>query len=290
MKKGLVSIIIPSRAEVWLQKSIDSLLENATGDIEVIVALDGYWPKTPVKDDKRVIVVHHGELHNHFGMRDSINAGARIAQGEFIMKYDDHNGIGPGFDEILKADCDDNWIALPMLHKMDIADGKWTKRGDPIRFYMGFPPLFNQICERVWWHKKMPEGQHIEDEMLYGGSCYFMTRKHFDWLGGLDTATYGKRSYEARELCFKTWFGGGRVVRNNKTWFAHRSRQRGEGRGFQFSKEQEKEEAINKEKNRKYFLDYWMHHPKFKWYVEKFMPMPDWPEDWEEQLKNWRYE
>jgi hypothetical protein len=41
-----VSIIIPGRCEVYFQKTIDSVLEAATGDVEVIAVVDEYGKTT----------------------------------------------------------------------------------------------------------------------------------------------------------------------------------------------------------------------------------------------------
>jgi len=55
-----LSIIIPSRDDRYLQKTIDDLIEKAVGEIEIIVVLDGYWPTTMVKDHPLVKIIHHG--------------------------------------------------------------------------------------------------------------------------------------------------------------------------------------------------------------------------------------
>ena len=54
MANPLVSIIIPSRNEPFLQHTIDDILAKAAGEIEVIVVLDGYWPTFELKQDPRV--------------------------------------------------------------------------------------------------------------------------------------------------------------------------------------------------------------------------------------------
>ena len=74
-----VSIIIPARNEIFLQKTVADLLSKAAGDIEVIAVLDGYWPDPPLPYDKRVIQIHRGKAK---GMRAAINAAAGIAKGK----------------------------------------------------------------------------------------------------------------------------------------------------------------------------------------------------------------
>ena len=106
----LVSVVIPSYKDPLLHKTIDSLLENAEGNIEIIPVLDGYWPDKQIKNNDRVKVVHLGK---NSGMREAINAGVRVASGEYIMRTDEHCMFGKGYDRILTADIEDNWIVTP---------------------------------------------------------------------------------------------------------------------------------------------------------------------------------
>ena len=79
-----LSVVIPSYKDPLLHKTIDSLLENSElGDaLEIVVVLDGYWPKVPIKDDKRVTIVHLGKNR---GMRGAINIGVLASTGEYII-------------------------------------------------------------------------------------------------------------------------------------------------------------------------------------------------------------
>ena len=112
--KGRVSVLIPARNEIFLQKTIQDILAKAKGDIEVVVVLDGYWPTEtkrehwstpPIIDDKRVKYVHRGTPR---GMRDGINSAASLSTGEYLLKSDAHCMFDEGFDEKLKADIEDN--------------------------------------------------------------------------------------------------------------------------------------------------------------------------------------
>ena len=71
MIKDLVSIIIPSCAEKYLQRTIDCIYESAKGDIEIIVYLDVYWPDPPLDQDDRVTLIHS---LNKVGMRPGIKS------------------------------------------------------------------------------------------------------------------------------------------------------------------------------------------------------------------------
>ena len=82
-----VSIIIPARNEIFLPQTIDDIFRHATGDIEVIAILDGYWPDPILQDRPNLHLIHPGSPR---GMRWGINAGANLAKGEFLMKCDAH--------------------------------------------------------------------------------------------------------------------------------------------------------------------------------------------------------
>lgn len=72
-----LSVIIPSRNEIFLKKTVEDLLSKAEGEIEVIAVLDGYWPTPPLNDDNRLIILHRGDA---MGMRAAINGVAAIAK------------------------------------------------------------------------------------------------------------------------------------------------------------------------------------------------------------------
>ena len=91
-----LSVIIPSRNEMFLAKTVEDILAKAHGDIEVIAILDGYWPTPLLKTDNRLIVLHRGKP---MGMRAAVNAAAAIAKGKFIMKCDAHCMFAAGFDD-----------------------------------------------------------------------------------------------------------------------------------------------------------------------------------------------
>ena len=69
-----LSIIIPARNEVYLQRTIEDVLQNITADTEIIAVCDGYWPDPAINDHPRVNIIHHSEAR---GQRQSINEAAR---------------------------------------------------------------------------------------------------------------------------------------------------------------------------------------------------------------------
>src|SRR5689334_6868922 len=108
-----LSICIPARNELYLNRTIEDIFANARGEIEVVVALDGYWPdqwKEMTAKYPNLHSVHSGEP---IGMRAGINravASAASRGAKYIAKFDAHCSFGEGFDEILKADMEPDWI------------------------------------------------------------------------------------------------------------------------------------------------------------------------------------
>jgi len=54
-----VSVIIAARKEPYIRETLDSVMSNAEGDIEVILVLDGDVPDYELPDDKRLGVYHN---------------------------------------------------------------------------------------------------------------------------------------------------------------------------------------------------------------------------------------
>jgi hypothetical protein len=121
-----LSIIIPSYKDPLSMKTIDSLLENAETEIEIIDVLDGYWPSFELRQDPRVRYVHLGKNR---GMRDAINAGVAVSGGKFIMRVDEHQIFGKGYDRIMTETCEPNWIVTARRYFLDPVEWKVMEIG-----------------------------------------------------------------------------------------------------------------------------------------------------------------
>ncbi len=299
----MVSVIIPSRSAQWLKQTVEDLLKKAEDDVEVIVIYDGRWPEPHEMppDDPRVIQFHHGEIHNNYGMRDSINAGVKMSRGEYIMKIDEQCGVDQGYDVKLAADCKDDWVVIPRRYRLDPKKWDWTIKTEndkrpPIDYmYIEYPyakPLDKtQGLHGAEWKRSDRGDILIDDTPSMQGSCYFMKRKYWDKLiGELDSTHYGNFTHEAQEVSLKAWFSGGRCVVNKKTWYSHWHKGR-DGKGYGFSNEQYKRHAEGMERGRLYAIDYWLNTKDFKydwdWFVtRKFPDMPGWSKDWRKRVNH----
>lgn len=292
----MVSVIIPSRQPQYLQRTIDDLIDKAEGDVEVIVILDGYWPDPMLKEDFHVKILHHGTQHNNLGMKESINSGIKISQGEFIMKTDEHCMFDQGWDAKLAADCEADWVVIPRRKRLDAESWTLVNDGRPDIDYMQteYPYLKpydkTQGLHGAEWKRPERADILIDDTPTCQGSCYFMRRTHWDKvIKALDTEHYGPFTMEAQEVSLATWLSGGRVVVNKKTWYAHFHKGK-TGKGYGFSNEQYRKHAEYNEKGRLYAIEYWLNTQDYphdwNWFIaEKFPDMPGWSADWKQRVE-----
>lgn len=288
------SVIIPSRNEKYLIPTIEDVFRNARGEVEVIAVLEGYYPENwKAVTDKypNLHTIHHSEAQ---GMRPAINAAAAsaISRGtKYLMKLDAHCSVGEGFDEILKADCDKDWVVVPRRKRLD--PETWTLKDvgkpdidyhylsfpdDPSDF--GGPGLNGKVWEqRIRERFGKPE-YDIDDEMSSQGSGWFMHASYFQQLELMDDANYGKFWNEFQEIGLKCWLSGGQVKVNKKTHYAHWHKGKS-GRGYKLPESWLKQGASFTKKW--LFNEAWAKQTlPFKTLIERFWPVPSWPENWEE--------
>ncbi len=289
----MVSIVIPARNEQFLKKTILDLLKNAVESIEIIAVLDGYWPiADEIVSDKRVQYLN---LSKSRGMRNAINRGVAMAQGEFIMKLDGHCMMGEGFDLQLKYDCADDYVMIPTRKRLEPEEWKLRDVGKPDLDYMflTFPMDHDKgswggasLQGREWREKNSDESLKkdlLVDCMTFQGSCWFMKKTYYHFLELMDDEKYGDFAKEAQEISLKCWLSGGKVLRTKKTWYAHLHKGKKYGRGYHLSKNQfdKATPEINKWMNERVWSK---QRRNLKWLINRFSPVPTWPaEFWNRQ-------
>lgn len=279
-----VSVIIPARKELYIRETIKDLYANAEDEIEVLLVLDGGRPDYRIPRRKGLRPLINNKVR---GMRYCINKAADVATGEYLMKMDAHCTIGEGWDAILKADCEDNWIVIPRRYWFDAPT--WTIKDRPEVDAMAYlypyrrPYSPRLTCRPVV--DRDPESDIVED-MGFMGSLWFMQTKHFDRLGGMDDKGYGSFGEEPQEIGLKTQLGPweGAIMRNKRTWYAHWSKP-----GEHWRKSPEEAGRVDDEEREagyRYSFVYWWFNQweerkhEFQWLVDKFWPLPGWPENW----------
>lgn len=301
-----LSVLIAARNEMFLNRTIESLLENMRGDTNIIAVLDGYWPDEPVKDDSHITLIHHCEP---VGQRVAVNEAARLSQSKYIMKLDAHCAVDEGFDVKLMQACEYDWTVIPRMYNLHGFD--WECAGCGERTYQGPKPEMCIKCNgtehkmTIMWkprlrrrtdfarfdhglhfqywrdYEKRPESKgDIADVMCSVGAGWMMQRKRYWELGGLDEG-HGSWGQMGVEIACKTWLSGGRQVVNKQTWFSHLFRTQN-GFGFPYSISYSEQE-----KAREHSRDLWMKNKwgnavrKLDWLIDKFSPVPGWENyDW----------
>ncbi len=296
-----VSVIVPARHEPYLAKTVEDVLAHATGDVEVIVVLDGWTPDAPMKDDGRLRLIHNA---TSVGLRESVNMAVRAATGEFVMKIDAHTAFAPGFDKVLQSDLAFEDLSVPSRYSLDAEN--WKQGYGPIEFlYQTWPFVADSqfgigLHGRKWIGENGNEGSNrpasyyflerqradikIDEIQGFQGSCWFMHRQRFLDMGGLD-GRFGTFFAEPNELGFKVWLSGGRVLVNKNTHYGHHHKTKPPGYGFSRNQKHQ----TGRYTTWYFFTNQWRGTNEcpvkrtFQEFVKRWSPIPGWPNDWEQQ-------
>jgi glycosyltransferase involved in cell wall biosynthesis len=307
-----LSIIIPSRKEEFLSKTIENILENIEADTEIIALLDGEWADPPIPQNERVNVIYVGKP---LGQRGAANAAVRLAKGKYIFKCDAHCAFDKGFDRKMLDGfklMGDNCTIVPIMHNLHAFNWKCRRCG--WKQYQGRTPercpqcrdsryitkkmiwrarkthctsycfdsephfqYFSEYKERPEYKKQLKSG--LTETMSLQGSAFMCSKEKWrEWdIGGEELGNWGNQGIQ---VACATWLSGGRVLVNHNTWYAHMFRT--QGGDFSFPWPNSGRET-QKTKNNVKDLFWNFKHPKqiypVSWLVRKFMPVADWNEE-----------
>lgn len=311
----MLSVLIPSRNEFLLAKTIETTLAAAKGEIEIIAVLDGCWDKPRVKEDPRVTLIHFNEP---IGQRKAVNEAAKIAKGKYILKTDGHSTFDNGFDVKLAENCEYNWTVIPRMYNLHAFDWVCYESDGNVRhrFYQDkFSPHKINICpqclqeglkpeqaqmkiEYIWkprkhkrtdfmymdknlrvqyWRKyeKRPQAKGDIVDVMNGQGACWFQHKERFFELGGLDEKHGSWGQVGCEVALKAWLSGGSLKVNKNTWFAHVFRTTG-AFGFPYHIR-----GSDQERARKYSRNLWLNNKwslqkrKFNWLIDKFKP-PGW--------------
>lgn len=297
----LCSVLIPARNEIFLQRTIDDVLDNARGDTEVIAVCDGYKPD--LRERKGLRIIHN---ETAIGQRQATNQAARESNAKFIMKLDAHCSVDEGFDVKLASHCEYDWTVLPAMRHLEAfrwvcscgqtfpqgpepnchevtMEVLWRVRPGRVTEFMFIDPelrarYFDGPAKREYpWtdHYAKHAAGDICDVMVGMGPGWFMHRDRYWELGGMDES-HGSWGQMGVEIALKAWLSGGRHVVNRTTWFSHLFRTKP---GFSWPYKITDAEI---DKARAYSKDLWLNDKwpmakrPFRWVIDKFAPVPGW--------------
>jgi len=313
MNKYDLSIIIASRNEKFLAKTVKEILEKKEGKTQIIVALDGCWANPQVPDHEDVILIHYPES---IGQRACCNRAASLSTAKYIMKVDAHCGLDKGFDVKMMSQMKDNWTMAPIMKHLHAFDWvcnkckkswyqgptptecrneecdnttafhielKWKGKNNPIHRSFSFDSVpsfkyFKDYTKRPEY-KKALEKDGLTESMSLQGSCWMLTRKKY-WELNICDEYFGNWGSQGLEVAVKTWLSGGRVIINHNTWYAHMFRPpKGDFRAPY------PREDRNVKRNTRVVSEYFLNNKYDKairplhWLVEKFWPVPGWTKE-----------
>ena len=269
----MLSVLIPARNEQYLEQTIRNVLQNARGDIEILVALDGYLPQLDINDSR--VICHHEPVS--IGQRQSVNKLARLAKGEYLMKLDAHCAVDEGFDVKLQEDYQEGWVVVPRMYNLDINTFQPKRHKKTDYMYIGWNDK-GQLRSLYYGGQQYKEMHRrpelIDDTMGCMGPCRFTSTKTFWDLGGCDEG-HGGWGSEGIEWACKAWLSGGALKVNKKTWFAHWFRG-GSGPGFPYPMRQSDIDKARQHAENLWLQDKWpLQKRTFRSLVEQFNP-PTW--------------
>lgn len=184
-----LSIVIPSRNEPYLQKTVEDIERNKRADTEVLV----------------------GEDIVPIGQRAMTNQLVRQAKGEYILKVDAHCSFGPGFDAIMLEEMDQTTILAPYL--MPLNGDTWVinhhKKTSRYCFDQNLVMQYDQ--ENDEW---------TPETMCLQGSA-FMVHKATYWEWNLGDETLGSWGGQGPELGIKAFLNGGTCKTTKRTYYGH---------------------------------------------------------------------
>lgn len=208
----IISVIVPIyNTEKYLNKCVDSVINQSYRNLQVILVDDGSTDKSPdicdeyAKLDKRILVVHK----KNGGLSSARNAGMQVATGDYITFLDSDDYISPVlYEELYNAITEKNdTISCTCFRRVD-EDGNIYDRNDShsnpsqtsnivylreLLLHIGDVSTCTKLFPR-----QILEGKHFDDkklnedllfmtdlisdfkEIIYTGSVgyYYLTRKN----------------------------------------------------------------------------------------------------------------
>lgn len=296
MSKYQLSVLMPSRNEMFTAKTIQEVLDNSSEATEVICVLDGQWPPLPIPQHERVTIVY---LPKSVGQRAATNIAASLSKAKYVMKLDSHCALSPGFDRVLIDDFIKDSVMLPKMYNLHAFD--WVCEKGHRRYQgpsgpcseCGLPTTmdvlwkakpspettamrFDKDLKFQYWgeYKKKQKGDIVETMSILG-ACWMVERDNY-WKWNLSDEGHGSWGQQGTEVACKGWTGGSGVYVNKKCWFAHMFRTQGGDFGFPYPIS-----GSDVDRARKYSKDLWLNNKwkeakrPFEWIIKKFNP-PDW--------------
>lgn len=262
-----LSILIPSRNEEFLQRTIQDIEEHIEGNTEIL------W-----EEDVEPI-----------GQRALTNKLAQKSTAKYLMKVDAHSAFSQGFDVKMIADMEDNRVLIPAMLNLYAYDWVCEQGHRTYQSKISKCPTCGQSVHKevIWqpkhkpvmtngcfdtnavfqWNDPQPEVLKHQT-MCIQGAGFMVTRENY-WKWNLCDESFGSWGSHGVEISIKTWQNGGEVWATRNAWMAHLYRAEDE---FPYQRDMEQVKRANEMGKKLLTKD-------IAWLVEKF----NYPADWDEE-------
>ncbi|UCD15131.1 MAG: glycosyltransferase family 2 protein [Candidatus Omnitrophota bacterium] len=198
----LISIIITNyNGRKYLGDCIDSLNRNSLADFEIIVvdngSCDGSVEFLRVKYSQVKVIA----LDSNLGLAIASNRGRAAAAGKYLFFYNNDTIADQNLlSELVKTMESDETIGICGCKTLSYDGAKKTNCGVPLDIF-GYP--------------------YGESKCFYVDAAIFIRREVFDEIGGFDPKLF--LYCEDRDLCWRCWLYGYKVVAVDSAVFRHDS-------------------------------------------------------------------
>lgn len=290
----MLSVVVPSRNELHLVKTINNLIKNANRPnlLEIIVILDG-WDRDccefkSVYDEffglmrtdwlgvgKPTIRVLENE--KPLGQRVMINRAVKECSGSLFLKIDAHCIVSKGYDDAVWKHTDSSvFYTIPMFH---LNESTWSVDESKLNESCSIDPT---LSVRWWSGRNTDLNAETVETMAFLGTVWYCTKRLWNDIGGY-TERYSGWGSSGLEFSLKTWLCGYSMRINRTLSCAHLYRKKFPykvngigGLSYTQSTKDMRSEFIRGA------------HPKqqrkISWLVKKFWPVPLWTDSFLEAL------
>ena len=179
---NLVTVIVPVyKVEKYLNKCVDSILEQSYRNLEIILVDDGSPDECGricddyAKKDSRIVVIHK----ENGGLSSARNVALDVAKGDWILCVDSDDYIHPEMYSRLMKDIIDHDVLLSFCQFNRFKDGGMIEEfslSNNTSLYSPHDVIFESLVGERWWeawtklfHRSLfsslrfPEGRTNED-------------------------------------------------------------------------------------------------------------------------------
>lgn len=250
----MITILIPAKNEIYIQKTINDILEKSQA--KILVGLDGW--KTKIEPNPRVKVLYKESI----GQRAMTNELARMADTKYVMKTDAHCSFSKDFDKEMLALMEDDITMTPVMCRLDAENWQIIPKPRCVCYCFDKDLIFD-----YWEEREDVDQNTLTETLALQGSCFLVTKKKYFELNLCDEK-FGSWGMQGVEVALKTWLSGGRVVTNRNAFYGHFFRKEED---FPYERD-----MAHLERTKSQIKDIYTKHKNFNQLIEKFKPIRHW--------------